>query len=90
MSDAASLLGINPILAHNASIDAAMVKAKSSLSPEKLKQIDASSKDFEAMFTSEMLKPMFDTVQTDSEFGGGQAEDTWRGLMIEQYGKKNL
>jgi Rod binding domain-containing protein len=88
MSDIASMLAINPVLSHNASIDAAMVKAKSNLSAKQLADIDKTAGDFESTFVSEMLKPMFDTVQTDPEFGGGEAEDTWKSLMIEQYGKK--
>jgi Rod binding domain-containing protein len=68
-------------------VDAAMLQAKSKLSAKKMSEIDKSAKDFEGMFISQMLQPMFETVKTDSEFGGGEAEDTWKGLMIEQYGK---
>lgn len=58
------------------------------LSPAKLKEIDNSAKSFEGMFLSEMMGHMFDTVQTDSMFGGGQAEDTWRGMLVEEYSKQ--
>jgi len=88
MSDSSALLGLDPVLSRNASVDAAMVRAKAGLSKEKLAQIDAAARDFESVFVSEMLKPMFETVEVDSEFGGGEAEETWRGLMVQEYGKK--
>lgn len=45
------------------------------------------AEDFEAMFLSQMLQPMFDSVDTDGPFGGGAAEKTWRSLMVQEYGK---
>jgi Rod binding domain-containing protein len=88
MSDIARALNIDPSLSRMASADAAMVQAKSKLSAAKLKEIDQSSKEFESMFISEMLQPMFETVQTDNMFGGGQGEDTWKSMMVDQYAKK--
>ena len=88
MSDFGTVMGVDPTLSRNATADAALARAKSGLSEKKLKDIDAASKDFEASFISEMIKPMFDTVQTDSEFGGGEAEDTWKSMMIQEYGKQ--
>ena len=38
---------------------------------------------FEASFLAQMLKPMFEGLSTDGPFGGGEAEATWRGFMIE-------
>lgn len=38
---------------------------------------------FEASFLAQMLKPMFETLSTDGLFGGGQAEETWRGFQVE-------
>ncbi|MEX0297816.1 MAG: rod-binding protein [Kordiimonas sp.] len=45
------------------------------------------AEDFEAVFLSQMIKPMFDTLPTDTMFGGGQAESIYRGLMVEEFGK---
>jgi Rod binding domain-containing protein len=28
---------------------------------------------------------MFETLSTDAPFGGGEAEETWRSLLAEQY-----
>ncbi len=43
--------------------------------------------DFEAMFLSQMLGHMFAGIETNGLFGGGQAETTFRSLLIEEYGK---
>lgn len=46
------------------------------------------AQDFESVYLAQMLAPMFNTVEVDSEFGGGQAEETWRGIMVEELGKQ--
>ena len=48
---------------------------------------DRVSQDFEAVFISEMIRPMFDTVEVDSTFGGGRAEEIFKSMMINEYGK---
>ena len=78
----------DPTISRLASGDAAMVRAKSGLSAKKLQDIEASAKDFEGVFLNEMLTHMFDTVGVDSMFGGGDAEETWRGMMVEQFSKQ--
>lgn len=52
-----------------------------------MEKIDAAAKDFEAMFMTEMLKPMFQGIQVDSVFGGGKGEEVFRSLMLDEYGK---
>lgn len=52
-----------------------------------MKAIEKAAEEFEAMFVAEMLRPMFETIESDEMFGGGQAEETWRGLLIDEYGK---
>jgi len=78
----------DPFFARMANSDLAMHKVKSTLNEKKLQDIDAAAKDFEAMFIGEMLAPMFDTVQTDEVSGGGQGEDTWKGMLVEEYAKQ--
>lgn len=46
------------------------------------------AEDFEAIFLSQMLAPMFETVPTDSFMGGGHAEQVYRGMMVEEMGKE--
>ncbi len=43
--------------------------------------------DFEAVFISQMLQPMFQNLSADKPFGGGSAEDVWRGMQADEYGK---
>lgn len=45
---------------------------------------------FEASFLSQMLKPMFEGLQTDGPFGGGEAEGTWRSFLIDEMAKKTV
>lgn len=43
------------------------------------------AQQFERMFISEMLGPMFAGIETDGPFGGGNAEATFRPMLIDQY-----
>jgi peptidoglycan hydrolase FlgJ len=43
---------------------------------------------FEASFVAQMLRPMFEGISTDAPFGGGEAEATWRGFLIDEMGKQ--
>lgn len=51
-------------------------------------EIQKAAKEFEAVFISQMLGSMWEGVGVDEVFGGGQAEETYRGLLMEQYGKE--
>ncbi len=52
-----------------------------------MERFDAVSKDFEAMFMTEMLKPMFAELKPDPRFGGGKGEEIFSGMMLQEYGK---
>lgn len=45
------------------------------------------AEEFEALFLSQMLAPMFEGLQSDGPFGGGSSEEIYRSLMVEEYGK---
>lgn len=45
------------------------------------------AEDFEAVFVSQMLAPMFQGISTDGLFGGGHAEQVWRSMMVDEMGK---
>ena len=47
----------------------------------------AAAQEFEAVFISQMLTPMFEGLATDGIFGGGHAEKIYQSMMIEEYGK---
>jgi len=50
-------------------------------------RIEKTSQDFEAMFATEMLRPMFEGIDVDSTFGGGHGEEAMRSFMLQEYGK---
>ena len=48
-------------------------------------QAELVAKQFERMFISEMLQPMFAGIQTDGPFGGGTGEEVFRPMLLDQY-----
>lgn len=50
-------------------------------------QVRQAGEDFEAVYISQMLSPMFDSLASDGYFGGGAGEDIYRSMLVEQYGK---
>ena len=61
---------------------------KAMVDPKTDKKLDESAKQFESVFLAEMLAPMFNTVEVDPMFGGGQAEQIYRSLMVQQYANR--
>ncbi|MCP5363758.1 MAG: rod-binding protein [Hyphomicrobiales bacterium] len=58
--------------------------------PQKTKDPEAIgkvAKEFEAVFLAQMLQPMFAEMTASAPFGGGLAEDMWRSMQVEQFGK---
>ena len=45
------------------------------------------AQEFEALFLSEMLAPVFESTDTDGLFGGGEGEKIFRSMMVQEYGK---
>lgn len=50
-------------------------------------ELDKTARDFEAVFLSSMFSQMWSGLEVDPTFGGGHAEEMWRGMMVEEYGK---
>jgi len=48
-------------------------------------EAEAVAREFERMFVAEMLQPMFAGIETDGPFGGGQAEDVFRPMLLDRY-----
>ena len=46
------------------------------------------AKAFEGSFISEFMGQMFESIPTDSEFGGGEGEDMFRSLLTDEYSKQ--
>jgi Rod binding domain-containing protein len=49
--------------------------------------IDAVSKDFEAVFLSQMMGAMFEGEDTTAFFGGGTTGDVYKSYLLNEYGK---
>lgn len=49
--------------------------------------IEKTAKDFEAVFLGQMLQHMWEGVEVDPYTGGGHAEETFRGIMVEEQAK---
>ena len=45
------------------------------------------SKEYESVFISQFLGSMFQGISTDGPFGGGQGEEMFRSMMVDQYAK---
>ena len=43
--------------------------------------------EFEHMFVSQMLQPMFAGISTAAPFGGGQGEEMFKPMLIDEYAK---
>ena len=55
--------------------------AEPSVSPE----VRRAAEEFEAMFLSEMLAPMFENLDTEGLGGGGMGEQMFRPMLVERY-----
>ena len=57
------------------------------VSDAKRAQIEKAAVEFEAVFLSQMLAPMFEQLETDGLFGGGSGERMYRSLLVQEYGR---
>lgn len=48
---------------------------------------EQAGEEFEGLVLGFLLNTMFSTVEVNPLTGGGSAEETYRGLLIEEYGK---
>jgi peptidoglycan hydrolase FlgJ len=46
------------------------------------------AEEFESQFLSQMLSQMFSGLEADPLTGGGSAEEMFRSLLVDQYGKE--
>ncbi len=53
-----------------------------------MERIEDAAREFESVFLTEMMKPMFEGVmKPDPMFGGGKGEEVFSGFMLQEYGK---
>jgi Rod binding domain-containing protein len=58
------------------------------LTARQLDQTKAAAKQFEGIFISQMMSHMFEGTEADPMFGGGQGEDMFHSLLVQEYGKQ--
>ena len=63
-------------------------RTANAIDPKIMAKIEAAAKDFEAVFLSEMLKPMFEGIEVNEIFGGGKGEEIFSDMIVQEYGKK--
>jgi Rod binding domain-containing protein len=66
---------------------AVRAQAPDSRFPVAASRLDAAAKEFEAVFISQMLEPLFASVETPAVAGGGKSEAFFNGLLRESYAK---
>jgi Rod binding domain-containing protein len=77
----------------DASIQSAMTMAQQKPLPvapqptSSVAQAEKASKDYETVFISQFISSMFSGISTDGPTGGGQGEEMFRSLMVDQYAK---
>lgn len=49
--------------------------------------IKDAAQEFEAVFITEMLKPMFEGIELEEPFGGGKGEEVFHSFLLQEYGK---
>ena len=69
----------------NGFLHPADITARRGQSPQQMRE---TAESFEASFLSQMLKPMFEGLETDGPFGGGEGEATWRSFLIDAMAKQ--
>lgn len=62
-------------------------QGKAAGAPKNLEKIDDAAREFESVFIAEMMKPMFEGINTEGMFGGGKGEEIFRGMLLQEYGK---
>ncbi len=74
-------------IANNARIGRVLRAANQFQAPMAGAEVRQAAEEFEAVFISQMMAPMFEGLETDELFGGGPGEDIYRSVLIEEYGK---
>lgn len=54
------------------------------IDPSRLAKIKQQAEEFEGVFLNILTKQMFSSLKTESDFGGGFGEETWRSMQAEQ------
>lgn len=71
-----------------AQLQTAQAKLPDTKSAKDMAKIEEAAREFEAVFIAEMMKPMFENISTEAPFGGGKGEEIFRGMLVQEYGKR--
>ncbi|MFI3241414.1 MAG: rod-binding protein [Alphaproteobacteria bacterium] len=52
-----------------------------------VKEAEKTAEDFEAFFISNSMENMSKGIETDELFGGGHAEEVFKSMLFDEYGK---
>lgn len=74
-------------LLHATQNDSANAAGKLKDAGKDITKVEEAAKQFEAVFIAEMMKPMFEGLSTEAPFGGGKGEETFRSMLLQEYGK---
>lgn len=79
--------GVRTVLPNSLTGNAFQANRKEMPEPANAPQLRAKAREFEAMVAGQMLAPMWESVPVDETFGGGHAEEMFRGMLTQEYGK---
>jgi peptidoglycan hydrolase FlgJ len=74
----------SPLAAAMAAYQPAAPKPSHAQSPAQARK---AAEDFEAFFIAQTMETMFAGIKTDGPFGGGHAEQMFRSMLSQEYGK---
>ena len=72
---------------HQTQVGAAAPKVGAGHGTADIAKIRKSATEFEAVFATEMLSHMFEGIGADPITGGGNGEEIYKSMMVEQYGQ---
>lgn len=50
-------------------------------------ELTEKANEFEQVFIGQMLNHMFDSIETNEMFGGGEGEEAYKSFMLDEYSK---
>ncbi len=80
-------MGPEQILAAPAGPGPQAARQGAGATPAEVEKARQTAEEFEALFLSQMLAPIFEQLGTDPLFGGGPGEQVYRSMMVQEYGK---
>jgi len=75
------------LLAGQPNVAAAQPGARLEVSESLEERARKKGEEFEALFLSELLSPIFENLESEGMFGAGQSEEIYRSLLVDEYGK---